>query len=101
MTPSDAEKAIELYLTRIERDRRSHLPVRLYPFAARNSERKVVQIDPTVQFGRPCIVGTGVPTGLVRERMSAGETIGELADDYGVEASAIEEALRYELARAA
>ena len=53
-------------------------------------------MDPRVQFGRPCIAGTGIPTSIIAERYRAGDSISELAHDYGQEALTIEEALRYE-----
>jgi uncharacterized protein (DUF433 family) len=59
-------------------------------------------IDPRVQFGRPCLAGTGIPTEVVVERFNAGESIREIAADYEVDPQLIEEAVRYErLPRAA
>jgi uncharacterized protein (DUF433 family) len=42
-------------------------------------------------------VGTGIPTAVVAERYKAGETIDELAQDYGYQRLGIEEAIRCEL----
>ena len=54
-------------------------------------------IDPHVSFGRPVLVGTGIPTAVIAERYKAGESIDELAGDYGRGPSEIEEAIRCEL----
>ena len=72
---------------------------RLYPFTRKEAsdEPRVVVIDPRIAFGRPVLVGTGIPTGIIAERVKAGETIQDLAKDYGRDPSEIEEAVRCEL----
>jgi len=73
--------------------------VRLYPFTRKRdlSEPKVIVIDPHISYGRPVLVGTGIPTAIVAERYKAGESIDELAEDYGRSRNEIEEAIRCEL----
>lgn len=74
--------------------------VRLYPFSrdpAENSPRLIV-LDPLVRFGRPCVADRGVPTDALFERHQAGDSVAELADDYGLTAEEVEEALRFETA---
>ncbi len=90
---------IDAYLRRIQRDERG-FAVRLYPFTRKRDleEPKVIVIDPHVSFGRPVLVGTGIKTIVIAERYKAGESIHELADDYGRERLEIEEAIRCELA---
>ena len=92
---------ITAYLKRVERDPRG-AAVALYPYLKRHPEKmeeaKLVLIDPRVSFGKPVLVGVGVPTAVVADRRSAGESIAELAKDYGCEASEIEKAIEYELA---
>ena len=89
-------------LQRIERDP-SGLPLRLFPFTTSRLEeaRRPVSIDPRVQFGRPCLAGTGIPTDVIVDRWRAGDTIAEIAKDYGQKAIDIEEAIRYEEQEAA
>jgi uncharacterized protein (DUF433 family) len=89
---------LQAHLRRIERDN-SGIPVRLYPFTRKRDleEPKVVVIDPHISFGRPVLTGTGIPTAVIAERYKAGESIDELADDYGRQRSEIEEAIRCEL----
>ena len=55
-----------------------------------------VVIDPEVSFGRPVIAGTGIATGEVAARHKAGETIVQLATDYGRSLEEIDEAVRCE-----
>jgi len=90
------------YLRRIERDPSGHIR-RLFPFTSSRLEekRRPVAIDPRVQFGRPCLAGTGIPTDVIVDRWRAGDTIAEIAEDYGEEPIDIEEAIRYEEQEAA
>ena len=85
------------YLDRIERDARG-AAIRLYPFTTSREEpdRRTVVIDPRVQFGRPCLSGTGMPTAVIAERFLAGDSPQEIAQDIGLSTDAIEEAIRYE-----
>lgn len=89
---------LDAHLRRIQRDP-SGLAVRLYLFTRKRmaEEPKVVMIDPRVSFGKPVLAGTGVPTAAIAERYKAGESIDELASDYGQQRSEIEEAIRCEL----
>lgn len=89
---------IEAHLKRIDRDA-SGLPIRLYPFTRERKvdEPKIIVIDPNVSFGRPALVGTGIATTVIAQRYKAGESIEELAEDYGRSTSEIQEAIRSEL----
>ncbi len=89
---------LEAYLRRIDRDSFG-VPCRLYPFTRKVSsdEPRVVVIDPSVSFGRPVLIGTGVPTAMIADRYKAGESIDSLADDYGRNRLEIEDAIRLEL----
>jgi len=95
-------EVLEMYLRRIEWDV-SGVAARLYPFTGRaevGAPRAVV-IDPGVAFGKPVLVGTGIPTVIVAERFKAGESFADLASDYGREPAEIQEAIRCELDLAA
>lgn len=89
---------VAAYLRRIERDVQG-LPIRLYPFTRKREpeEPRAVVIDPFVSFGRPVLAGTGIATAVLAERFKAGESVEELAKDYGRSALDIQEALRCEL----
>jgi len=95
-------EVLQAHLQRIERDR-AGIPVKLYPFIRKRDvedfkkEPKAVVIDPRVSFGRPVLAGTGIPTAVIAERYKAGESVDELADDYGRPRLEIEEAIRCEL----
>jgi uncharacterized protein (DUF433 family) len=93
----EMKQVLEAYLRRIERDRVG-LPIRLFPFTRDQIETapRTVVIDPAVQFGRPCLTGTGIPTAILFERYNAGDSIRLLADDYRRSPDEIEEAIRYE-----
>jgi uncharacterized protein (DUF433 family) len=86
-------------LERVERDVSGHV-ARLYPISRPESpiSPRVIVIDPRIQFGRPVIAGTGIPTSVLRERWKAGDSVASLAEDYDRTTDEIEEALRYEAA---
>ena len=90
---------IHIYLTRVERDPKG-LPVKLYPFTGTqpspNQPRSVV-IDPAVSFGRPVVVGTGIPTAVLAEQFKANDLPRDLAREYGVTEEAVWDAIRCEL----
>jgi uncharacterized protein (DUF433 family) len=93
----------ELALARIERDH-SGTPIRLFPFSRPSSgfeQPKSVVIDPRLSFGRPVLANAAVPTEVIFDRFQAGDSMGEMAKDYGVDEKEIEEALRFEQRRAA
>ncbi len=79
------------------------MPERLYPFSGTSlhDRRRSVVIDPRIGFGRRVIAGTGIATIIVAERYAAGESISELADDYGRSPVEIEDAIRSEFQLAA
>lgn len=91
-------KALEDHLTRIERDR-WNVPVRLYPCPtpAQNGSRPIA-IDANIAFGRPAMVSCGVSTHVIAERLDAGDSVADLAADYGLTPGEIEQAALYERA---
>ena len=89
---------LESYLTRVEHDP-SGRAARLYPFIRLNGteQPRNVVINPYVSFGKPVIAGTGLPTRVVAERFKAGDSIPQIAADYGRKEEEIDDAIRYEL----
>lgn len=89
---------VAIYLSRIEWDRLA-VPVSLFPFTRPRYEEspRLVRVDPRVQFGRPCIARTGIPTAIITERYRSGESVEQLADNYEQAVAAIEEAIRFEI----
>ncbi len=97
----EIEPVILRYLQRIERDL-TGAPIKLYPFTRKSvsaEEPAPVEIDPRVAFGRPVLVGRGVPTAILADRFKAGDSLADLAEDYDTSAQNIEEAIRCELTR--
>ncbi|HWS55053.1 MAG TPA: DUF433 domain-containing protein [Pyrinomonadaceae bacterium] len=94
----EMKEVVSEYLRRIDRNINVGV-VRLYPFLKKEpsfDEPKRVMIDPLISFGRPVLVGTGVPTDIIAERFYAGDTFDDLAKDYDITPAQVEEAIRYE-----
>jgi uncharacterized protein (DUF433 family) len=98
------KEIIGVYLQRIEWDAKG-FPIKLYPFtrdtqgeAAPAADPRIVVMNPAVSFGRPVITGTGIPVSSIYERYKAGDSVADLAKDFRLEISAIEEAIRCEAA---
>lgn len=93
----EMREIIEANLKRVKYDE-DGAPFRFFPFVRRDrtDDTQLIEMNPFISFGRPVITGTRIPTSIVAERFIAGESIDELADDYGREKSEIEEAIRYE-----
>ena len=91
-------------LRRIERDERG-LAIRLYPFSRRpqlaisllDESPRLVVIDTRIAFSRSALVGAGITTSAIAGRFESGESIEDLAADYGRPREEIEEAVRCEL----
>lgn len=93
------KRMLEAYLRRVVWDDK-HIPVRLFPFL-RDTEStgpSPIVIDPRKSFGRPTIVGSGVMTHILTDRIDAGDTIEELAHDYDIPAAHVEAAILFEKA---
>jgi uncharacterized protein (DUF433 family) len=87
------------HLKRIDWDA-SKFPVRLYPFlsAATPSDARPIVINPQIAFGRPVVERKGVSTSAIVERIDAGESVEDVANDYDLGQSEIEQAILYERA---
>lgn len=86
------------HLQLIRRDPKG-VPMRLFLFPARAGGldgEPPIMIDPKISFGRPILVGTGISTTILAQRFQAGESMDELAHDYGRPRAQIEEAIRFE-----
>lgn len=55
-----------------------------------------VVIDPRISFGSPTLERSGVSTWIIKERMEAGESHDEIADDFGISLSDVHIALEFE-----
>ena len=92
------KEVLDAFLQRVDVDE-AGVALRLYPFTRPGHpelQPRFIVIDPRMCFGRPSIVGTGIPTEILAERFKAGESVGELAADYRLGLELIEEAIRCE-----
>lgn len=95
---------IECYADRVVW--RGGLPSRLFPWtvnritetSADNLRRSVV-IDPGVAFGRSVITGTRVTTKAIKDLWDVGTEIGEIAEEFGVTAVQVQDAVTLEEGR--
>jgi uncharacterized protein (DUF433 family) len=87
---------LEASLKRVDRDPKG-LATRLFPWSRKPDEPRDVEIDPERAFGRRVIAGTGIPTAIIADRFTAGESAQRLAKDYRVPQDKIDAALRWEL----
>ena len=89
-------EAVGRYLREVEWGDDS-FATRWWPGARRAREGSVV-VDPNRAFGAPVLAGTGVRTEDVFSRFSAGESIAQLSEEYGLPISQVESAIRLEAA---
>lgn len=82
---------LSTYLERIEYD--NGRAIRFFPLL-RETAPRVIVVDPRLSFGQPVIAGTAVPVTVIRGRFDAGDSIEDLAYDFGVRSDQIQEALR-------
>lgn len=91
---------LDRFMSRVERDAHA-LPIRFFPeFSGADAvpDKKPVSISPRVAFGKPTVSGTGIQTSVLAARLDGGETVAELADDYGLDEVLVETAVTYEKA---
>lgn len=93
------QRFLQEHLKRVEWDK-NKLPIRLYPFVSTDMLTKdtPIVIDPQIAFGRPVLLRKGISTSTIAERIDAGETIQELAEDYDLTPDEVEQAVLYERA---
>ena len=65
------------------------------------TRENVLLVDPYRNFGRPMFGSTATPVGPVLDRIEAGEPIGSVAQDYGLDVGEIELVVRHAPAIAA
>jgi len=109
MSEQVAMDFLRIYLERI--DRQVQKAIRLFPFVRAPivigkkvfdpSPNRTIVIDPYTSFGRPVIVGTGIPTEAIAQRFWGGDSIEDLIKDFGRTEAEIQFALRYEHAQLA
>lgn len=91
-------QTLKNYLKRIDRDEEG-LANRLFPITRleeKEDDPRIVVIDPRISFGRPVLVGTGIPTAILAGLYKAGDSVEEIARDYNCDRLQVEEAIRCE-----
>jgi uncharacterized protein (DUF433 family)/DNA-binding transcriptional MerR regulator len=58
-------------------------------------EGSPIVIDPRISFGAPALHGT--PTWIIRGRFEAGESNSDIAEDFGLKAEEVKQALKFEV----
>jgi uncharacterized protein (DUF433 family) len=78
---------------------RDNVPLKLYPFLSDDLDgARIIVIDPSVKSGRPVLARRGISTAIIVQRVDAGETVDELAEDYDLKPGEIDAAIVYERA---
>lgn len=87
---------LEAFLQRIDFDP-SGIAAKFFPFVEEKKagEPKMIEINPSVAFGRPVIAGTGITADVIAGRFAARESVAALAEEYGRPPGEIEEAIRW------
>jgi uncharacterized protein (DUF433 family) len=93
---AEIPEVVSAYLRRIEY--RNGLPARLHPVTRTDDPQgpQKIVILPDVGFGRPITTRGHVSVAVIKDRFRAGESIPQLAADYGLDSEDIEEAIRTE-----
>jgi uncharacterized protein (DUF433 family) len=92
-------RVFQEHLKRVDWDE-SKFPIRLYPFPSADNAgaSRPIAIDPQIAFGRPIVARKGISTSTIADRIDTGEGLKDLAADYDLTVSEIEEAVLYERA---
>ena len=92
------DKVLRAALRRIERHPTGGA-CKLFPFPSaevESAEPQTIEINPSVQFGRSCLAGTGIPTEILYQRHRGGDGVDVLAHDYEMPIERVREAIHFE-----
>lgn len=89
-------EVLESSLERVDLDQQ-RLPLRLYPWRREPNEARIIALDPRRAFGKPTVAGSGVQIEVIIDRLRAGESVSQLAAEYGLAGDVIEGVLRWGL----
>jgi uncharacterized protein (DUF433 family) len=92
-------RLFDQHLARVQWDEWK-FPVRLFPVTSGDviGAAKPIAIDAHIAFGRPVLAEKGITTGAIVERIDAGESVADVAEDYALSENEIVEAVLYERA---
>jgi uncharacterized protein (DUF433 family) len=89
---------LDAHLARVTWDK-DRFPVRLHPFLLSGTTTAMpIAIDPGISFGRPIVAARGISTAAIAARIDAGEQPSDVAADYGLTTTDVEQAVLYERA---
>jgi uncharacterized protein (DUF433 family) len=90
-------QVLQAHLKRVTWDEQ-RFPIRLHPFVVGDaaSPEMPIAIDPRISFGRPVVISRGISTATIVARIDAGERVTDLAADYELSVTEIEDAVLYE-----
>lgn len=91
-------QVLNAHLRRVTWDDR--FPIRLHPFVVGDTTDAdmPIAIDPRISFGRPVVLSRAIATAAIVGRIDAGETVADIAADYGISPTEVEQAVVYERA---
>jgi uncharacterized protein (DUF433 family) len=87
-------EVVDLFLHRIEYGA-DGWPKRFFPVRRNDAEHKFFAIQPNLAGGHPVIEGTGIRVSVILGRYQGGDSIEELAEDYGIDPSVVQKAIEY------
>jgi uncharacterized protein (DUF433 family) len=92
-------QVLDAHLRRVIWDDR-RFPCRLHPFLVGDASTSAmpIAIDPAISFGRPVVLTRGISTAAIVARLDAGEAPTDVARDYDLSTTDIEQAALYERA---
>lgn len=93
---NEIPEVVESYLKRIDYDQ--GFPIRLYPVTRTGNPSGPTRIVilPEVGFGKPVTERNYISASVIADRFRAGESVGDLAEDYDLGLIDVEEAIRAE-----
>lgn len=89
---TDFEAVIKPFCARLDFDSHTKLASRFYPIGRDSS----VIVDPQHAFGRPIIEGTSITTEALACLVRGGEAVDDIASDFRLEPTQVEEAWEFE-----
>ena len=91
---------MDLFLAHVVADEHD-LVKKIFPLIAGQPDDRTISITHGIASSQPIIDGVGVPVWVVHNRYKDGETLKDIADDFGVPISKIQRAIEYFEQRAA
>ncbi len=88
------EGILRQVLERVQRDE-AKIPIKFYPTVDNAPIDKPIVFDPEVSFGKPVLNGVGIRASMIIIRLTSGETVDDVARDYGIDVDLVTSAAMY------